>query len=43
MCETDADLEQVGGGCPGLGPDILDSGSFINVVRFRDVGDDTVH
>ena len=41
--EVDAVLEKGGGGCPDLGPDIIEGGSVVHVVRVRDVGDNAVH
>ena len=43
MGEADMSIEQGGGGCPDLGPDILGGGSVGIVVRVRDVGDDAAH
>ena len=41
--EGDAGLEQGGGGCPYLGPNILGGGSSGPVVRVVDLGDDAMH
>ena len=40
---ADKGADQGGCGCLDLGPDILGSGTFSNVVRFGDVGDDPPH
>ena len=41
--EADAGIEQGGGGCPDLGPDILGGSAVGPVVRFMDAGDYTAH
>ena len=43
MGAADAGVDQVGGGCPNLEPDILSGGSVGPVVWIRDVRDDTAH
>ena len=43
MGAADAVVEQGGGGCPDLGPDILGGGSVGTIVLVRDMGDDTAH
>ena len=43
MGKADAGLEQGGGICQDLRPDILGGGSFGNVVRVRDVVDDAAY
>ena len=41
--EDDAGLEQGGGGCLDLGPDILGGGAVGPAIHTRDVGDVTMH
>ena len=43
MGKADAGLEQGGGICQDLRPDMLGGGSFGNVVRVRDVVDDAAY
>ena len=43
MEEANMGIDQGGGRCPDLGPDILSVSAIDPAVRIRDVGDNTAH